>query len=121
MTKCHLLVLAAVFTLLSGCKPEKGPSLSEYGSQSQATQRVQFEQYVQRLLTAPAEEALRLQDSVLNAAERDSAEWQRVIALEESFLLDPNSPYRNEELYLPVLERQLSSPMAALRISRSST
>ena len=113
MTKCHLLVLAAVFTLLSGCQPEKGPSLSEYGSQSQATQRVQFEQYVQRLLTAPAEEALRLQDSVLNAAERDSAEWQRVIALEESFLLDPNSPYRNEELYLPVLERQLSSPMAS--------
>ena len=50
---------------------------------------------------------------MLTAAERDSAEWQRVISLEESFLLDPNSPYRNEELYLPVLERQLSSPMAS--------
>ena len=113
MTKCHLLVVAALLSLLCGCKPEKGPSLSEYGSHSQATQRVQFEQFVRRLLTAPAEEALRLQDSVLNAAERDTVEWQRVMALEESFLLDPNSPYRNEELYLPVLERQLSSPMAS--------
>ena len=112
MTKCHLIALAAVITLLSGCKPEKGPTLSEYGAHSQATQQVQFELYIRELLAAPLEQALRMQDSVLNAAERDSTEWQRVMKLEETYLIDPNSPYRNEELYRPVVEHQLSSPWA---------
>ncbi|MBR5101339.1 MAG: DUF5106 domain-containing protein [Bacteroidales bacterium] len=112
MTKCHLLLLTAFLALLTACKPDKGPSLSEYGSQSQATLRAQFEQYVRELLAAPAERALQMQDSVLNAAERDSAEWRRVMDLEESFLLDPNSPYRNEELYRPVVDHLLSSPWA---------
>ena len=113
MTKCHLLVVAALLSLLCGCKPEKGPSLSEYGSQSQATLRAQFEQYIFKLLVAQPQEALHMQDSILNAAERDSVQWQHTMSLEESFLLDPNSPYRSEELYLPVVDHLLSSPWAS--------
>ena len=116
MTKCHLLILAAAGMLLASCKPApKGPSLSEYGAQSQATRQIQFEQYVIALLSSAPEKARQLQDSIMAVAERDSVEWKRITSLEEHFLLDPNSPYRNEELYIPVVEHLLTSPLASER------
>lgn len=102
--------------LLASCKPApKGPSLSEYGAQSQATRQIQFEQYVIALLSSAPEKARQLQDSIMAVAERDSVEWKRITSLEEHFLLDPNSPYRNEELYIPVVEHLLTSPLASER------
>ena len=114
MTKCHLLLLAASILLIVYCKPApKGPSLSEYGAQSQATQSTLFEQFVMTLLASTPERARQLQDSIMNVAERDSAEWQRITQLEDHFLIDPNSPYRNEELYIPVVEHLATSPLAS--------
>lgn len=113
MTKCHLFLLAALLPLLFSCKPApKSPSLSEYGSRSQATQQALFEQYVNDLQTLPLSEAFRRQDSVMRDAERDSATWQQLVKLQEFFIFDPNSPYRNEELYIPVVDHMLNSPHA---------
>ena len=113
MTKCHLMLLCAALLLLGGCKhASPGPSLSEYGAQSMAGQRARFEQYVQELATLTLDEALARQEEMLTAAEADSALWQQTMTLQEKFFLDPNSPYRNEELYIPVVEHLLQSPHA---------
>ncbi len=114
MTKCHLILLCALLSLLAGCKPQaQGPSLSERGSKAEATQYARFEQYVQDLDEMSLQEAWLRQEAMLDEAEGDSARWREVTSLQEHFLLDPNSPYRNEELYLPVIARLLSSPMAS--------
>ena len=115
MTKCHhfLPVLLSVL-LFAACKPApKGPSLSEYGANSEASEQVRFEKYVQHLLAAAPEQARTMQDSLLRDAAQDSARWNRIVKLEELFLFDPNSPYRDEERYLPVVEHLLVSPLAS--------
>ncbi len=112
MTKCHLAALLALL-IIAGCKPDKGPSLSEMGSRSDASRQSQFEQYIVNLHFVPLEEALARQDSLLNASKTDSLEWATVTALEEKYLLDPNSPYRNEELYLPVASQMASCPLTS--------
>lgn len=113
MTKCHLLSLGIFLLMLAACKGgTTGPSLSEYGARSQATQNARFEQYVVELWNTAPETARQRQDSLLTAAEGDSAQWRQLIDLEDRFLFDPNSPYRNEELYLPVAEHLLTAPYA---------
>lgn len=113
MTKCHLALFAALLALLISCKPAaENHSLSEYGSRSQATQQALFEKYVIDLQNVPLTVAFRRQDSVMRAAEGDSAQWQQLVKLQEFFIFDPNSPYRNEELYIPVVDHMLNSPHA---------
>ena len=114
MTKCHLILLCALLSLLPACKPQpQGPSLSERGANAEATQYARFEQYVQDLSKMSLTEAWLRQEAMLDEAEGDSTRWREVTSLQEHFFLDPNSPYRNEELYLPVVARLLSSPMAS--------
>lgn len=110
MTKCHFFLLAVLLLAVSCRNGQQGPSLSEYGSHTKASQEALFEQYAEEVRNLPPAEALARQDSVLRAADRDSAEWARVTDLEEVFFLDPNSPYRSEELYIPVAEHILASP-----------
>lgn len=113
MTKCHILFLLTAALLLTACKPApKGPSLSEYGSHSQASLGTQFEPYVQELLALPADEARRRQEDRLAEVAGDSVRWRELAALEEKFLFDPNSPYRDEERYIPVAEAVVKSPFA---------
>ncbi len=113
MTKCHLMLLCAALLLLGGCKhASQGPSLSEYGERSLAGQAARFEQYAQLLASLSPAEAMVRQEAMLADAEQDSAQWQLQMQLQEKFFLDPNSPYRNEEFYLPVVAHLLSSPHA---------
>lgn len=114
MTKCHLILsFLLCLSLLGACKKNgQGPSLSEYGDRSEATRFLRFEQYVIQLRDLPLEEACRRQDSLLRATEPDSAAWQLLVRMEEQFLIDPNSPYRDQERYLPVAEHLLTSPNA---------
>ena len=114
MTKCHLIVLCLLLVLLAGCKPKpEGPSLSERGAHSKGALNAQFEPYVQELATLPLQEAILRQQELMDEAESDTTRWREVTSLQEHFLLDPNSPYRNEEFYLPVAERMLTSPLAS--------
>jgi len=120
MTKCHIFLLAILLLAVSCKHGQQSTSLSEYGMRSEATQAAQFEQYVLELREMPLQEAMLRQDSLLQAAGADSAGWAHVTALEEKFFLDPNSPYRNEELYLPVVRNILASPYATeLQLQRA--
>jgi len=113
MTKCHLILFAALSLLLISCKPSGNqPSLAEYSARSEATQQALFEKYVLEIKALPTAEAFRKQDSVMDAAEADSAQWQLMTKLQEYFIFDPNSPYRDEELYIPVVEHMLNSKHA---------
>lgn len=114
MTKCHILFLAALALLTLSCKQgRQETSLSAYGSRSQATREAQFEQFAVQMRSAPLQEGLRMQDSLLRAAEQDSAKWAMVTHLEEKYFLDPNSYLRSEELYLPVARHILNAPYSS--------
>ena len=114
MTKCHTLLLIALLLAALSCKTERqGVSLSDYGSQSRATQTAMFEQFVLKLLAADPERARQMQDSIMSVADSDSTMWRQITRLEEKFFLDPDSPYRSEELYIPVAERILSSSLSS--------
>ena len=116
MTKCHFFLLAVLVLLSASCKNDRqGGSLSEFGARTEASQEVRFEQYVRDLWNLPVEEALRRQDSLLRTAEQDSAEWARITNLEDKYFLDPNSPFRNEELFIPVAEHLLTAPYSSDR------
>lgn len=114
MTKCHTLSLLVLLLAVFSCKPAgQGGSLSEYGSHSEATQFALFEQYVQKLLAAEPQRALQMQDSVIAEALSDSTKWAQLTKLEDKFIMDPNSPYRSEELYIPVAEAILKSDLSS--------
>lgn len=113
MTKCHLLLFLVTVLSLPACKPSpQGPSLSEYGARSEATARTRFESYVAELHALPREEAFARQENLMRETDTDSARWQQIVRLQEVFLMDPDSPYRSEELFIPVLDAQLASPLA---------
>ncbi|MCC8155223.1 MAG: DUF5106 domain-containing protein [Tannerellaceae bacterium] len=48
---------------------------------------------------------------MLQKAEVDSGMFSYFTGLYEKYLYDPNSPFRNEEFYIPVLEVMLASPI----------
>ena len=111
MTKCHLCFATLLLLLMVSCKSgNQGPSLSEYGARSKAVQAARFEQFAAALSEATPERARAMQDSVLAEASRDSAAWRNLLEMEEHFFFDPNSPWRDEERYVPVAEAILASP-----------
>ena len=76
-----------------------------------------FANYVTLLQMAPLASAARAQDTLLSRAERSEAArdtasrmLERILMLEEKYLYDVNSPFRNEEFYLPVLRHILAWP-----------
>lgn len=76
-----------------------------------------FVNFVTLLQMAPLAPAERAQDTLLCRAERsesarDSASQvlEQILTLEEKYLYDVNSPYRNEEFYLPVMRHILAWP-----------
>ena len=117
MTKCHLLLFAALLPLFFACKPSgETRSLSEYGARSQATQQALFEQYVQELKTLPLSVAFRRQDSVMDAAERDSAEWQRMTKLQEQRLPPLRPCLLNNRVSKVVRIRRLGSYLTSRKL-----
>ena len=76
-----------------------------------------FANYVTLLSMAPLSAVERAQDTLLTRAERSesardtaSQVLERILSLEEKYLYDVNSPYRNEEFYLPVMRHILAWP-----------
>ena len=69
-----------------------------------------FSNYVAIIWQVDPGEAARSIKKLLGAAETaDSVTFTRFVALCEKYLYDPNSPMRNEELYIPVLEYIVAS------------
>lgn len=66
--------------------------------------------YLQVLNYVPAERAQRSLTKLVNASVADTAMFDRFERLLDKYLYDPNSPMRNEEYYIPVLEAIIASP-----------
>ncbi len=59
--------------------------------------------------------ALSIKD-LMNKAEVDPTMFNYFANMFEKYLYDPNSPFRNDELYIPVLESVLASPLTKEKI-----
>ncbi|MBQ0025445.1 MAG: DUF5106 domain-containing protein [Bacteroidales bacterium] len=112
MTKCHYIFLLIPVILLSGCCQRRDDkSLSEYSASSTAGRAYNFERYAFGLDSLPAEEALDRQRKRMMID--DSTLFQEELALQNHYFSNPNSPYRNEEYMIPVLESCIESPFAS--------
>ncbi len=49
--------------------------------------------------------------NLMRSAEADSTMFDYFISLGDKYLYDPNSPFRNDELYIPLLETVIASPL----------
>lgn len=68
-----------------------------------------YSEYAALLITAPPAIMVKAQDRMLSEAEK-AGELKRISALADKYFFDANSPYRNEECYIPVLGKVLSCP-----------
>lgn len=69
-----------------------------------------FSNYLMFLSHATPEKSISSIRSMLQKAETDSLMFAYFTDLYERYLYDPNSPMRNEEFFIPVLETILASP-----------
>lgn len=70
-----------------------------------------FVDYINILLYVPQEDAAESLRYTLHRAKVDTAMYQHFIALFEKYFYDPNSPFRNDTYYLPVLKEVVQSPL----------
>lgn len=69
-----------------------------------------FARYIMLLKQMPREVAERGMTALMESSSRDSVMFHNFIEIGEKYLYDPNSPLRNEELYIPILEYIVTSP-----------
>lgn len=67
--------------------------------------------YIDLLKIVPAESAGAALKDVFGRAEKDKKCYLYMAELADKYLYDPNSPMRNEEMYISVLDAMLASPM----------
>jgi len=70
-----------------------------------------FVDYINILQYVSREDANKSLLYTLDKAETDTAYYRHFASLFNKYLYDPNSPFRNEELYLPVLQRLVKSSL----------
>lgn len=70
-----------------------------------------FVDYINILGYVPKENADASLRYALQKAEADTMMYVHFTELFEKYLYDPNSPFRNEEYYLPVLQEVVNSPL----------
>jgi thiol-disulfide isomerase/thioredoxin len=70
-----------------------------------------FVDYISILQYVSREDAGKSLLYTLDKAETDTAFYRHFASLFDKYLYDPNSPFRNEEFYLPVLQQLVQSPL----------
>lgn len=70
-----------------------------------------FVDYIQILNNIPHKHAESSLENMLNKAQIEPAMYDHFISLSEKYFYDPNSPFRNDELYIPVVSHLLQSGM----------
>ena len=70
-----------------------------------------FVDYISILQYVSGDDAEKSLLYTLDKAETDTAFYRHFAALFEKYFYDPNSPFRNEEYYLPVLRQLVLSPL----------
>jgi hypothetical protein len=79
------------------------------GSQADYTEQAMSD-YLSVIRNAPREVFGQSINGMLKRAAVDKAMFQHFAELSEKYLFDPNSPFRNDELYIAVLESVLANP-----------
>lgn len=74
-----------------------------------------FVDYVQILNHIPETNAYEALQIMLHKAKADTAMYSHIASLFEKYFYNPNSPYRNEELYIPIVENALKSGLLSER------
>lgn len=69
-----------------------------------------FADFVNLLPNVPAELSARGIDTMMNGAKADSTMYAHFMNLSEKYLYDPNSPFRNEVIYIVVLKNIVANP-----------
>jgi hypothetical protein len=73
--------------------------------------------YATMLMTATPKAGLQAQEYLMKQAEKmelehpESNVWENVLKACDGLFYDPNSPARNEEMYIPVEEAKMNSPL----------
>lgn len=70
-----------------------------------------FVDYINILSFVPIEDAGKSLSNTLKSAEVDMSMYLHFVSLFEKYFYDPNSPFRNEEYYIPVLNEIVESSM----------
>lgn len=65
--------------------------------------------YLDILYHVPLETACEAIKETFRKAEKEKKVFEHFTSLADKYLYDPNSPYRNEEFYIPVLESMIES------------
>lgn len=68
-----------------------------------------FANFVDALQYVSPQESATALRNMMNLMETDSTAYAHFCLLSEKYLYDPNSPMRNEDFYIPVLEQMLAS------------
>jgi protein-disulfide isomerase len=79
------------------------------GSKADYTEQAMSD-YLSVIRNAPREVFAQSIDGMFRRAAVDKAMFQHFAELAEKYLFDPNSPFRNDELYIAVLESVLANP-----------
>lgn len=69
-----------------------------------------FAGWVGLLGALPRQEAVKYPGALIRRAGRNPAVQLRLSEIAEHYFADPNSPYRSEELFIPVLEAVIAAP-----------
>lgn len=69
-----------------------------------------FADWAALLGTLPRQEAVKYPGRLIRMAEQSPAMQLRLSEIAEHYFADPNSPYRSEELFIPVLEAVIAAP-----------
>ncbi|MDD2327739.1 MAG: DUF5106 domain-containing protein [bacterium] len=70
-----------------------------------------FVDYIHLFSFLPAAESAAPMLRTLQRAEADTTMYRYFVSLTEKYFYDPNSPFRNEEYYIPVLQEVIDSPL----------
>jgi thiol-disulfide isomerase/thioredoxin len=70
-----------------------------------------FVDYIHLLRFLPNEESAEVLRHTLKRAEANSSMFRYFVSLMEKYFYDPNSPFRNEEYYIPVLQEAVGSSL----------
>lgn len=69
-----------------------------------------FVNFIVLIANTAQEERCRIIDNFYNQTVNQSFAYNNFIMLAEKYLYHPNSPYRNEEMYIPVLKHIINNP-----------
>jgi hypothetical protein len=96
-------IVAITFIFLTSCISHSGKEILVVYDESK------LKEFVLNLRSIHGNAVSQKQDSILNSASKDSAVFRQTISFLETPLSNPNSAYRNQDLYLKLLQAKISS------------